>query len=44
MNREINTDNVKAQMRKGFWYSILSILSRGDEYASSLIKILKDAG
>ncbi len=44
MNREINTDNVKAQMRKGVLeYSILSILSRGDEYASSLIKILKDA-
>ncbi|HPN46774.1 MAG TPA: PadR family transcriptional regulator, partial [Bacteroidales bacterium] len=40
----MNTDNVKAQMRKGVLeYSILSILSRGDEYASSLIKILKDA-
>lgn len=44
MNREINTDNVKAQMRKGILeYSILSILSQRDEYASSLIKILKEA-
>lgn len=42
--QEINTDNVKAQMRKGILeYSILSILAREDAYAPSLIKTLKEA-
>lgn len=41
---EINTDNVKAQMRKGVLeYCILSVLSRHDAYASELIQALKDA-
>lgn len=41
---EINTDNLKSQMRKGVLeYCILSILSNNDAYASSLISELKDA-
>ncbi|GAB1473824.1 PadR family transcriptional regulator [Bacteroidota bacterium] len=41
---EINTDNLKSQMRKGVLeYCILSILSNNDAYASSLIAELKDA-
>ncbi len=40
----INTDNVKAQMRKGILeYCILSILSKNDAYATSIINELKNA-
>ena len=40
----INTDNIKAQMRKGILeYCILSILSKNDAYATSIINELKDA-
>lgn len=40
----MNVDNVKAQMRKGILeYCILSILSRGDAYASQIISELKQA-
>ncbi len=43
--QEINTDNIKSQMRKGILeYSILTLLSREDAYAPSIIKRLKDAG
>ncbi|HCV16475.1 MAG TPA: PadR family transcriptional regulator, partial [Rikenellaceae bacterium] len=39
---EINTDNIKSQMRKGVLeYCILSILNNNDAYASSLISELK---
>jgi len=41
---DINTDNIKSQMRKGVLeYCILSILHNNDAYASSLISELKDA-
>ncbi len=41
---EINTDNIKSQMRKGvIEYCVLSILNNNDAYASSLIAELKDA-
>ncbi|MDR2585268.1 MAG: PadR family transcriptional regulator [Prevotellaceae bacterium] len=41
---EFNTDNIKAQMRKGVLeYCILSILNKNDAYASSLILELKEA-
>ncbi len=41
---DINTDNVKSQMRKGVLeYCILSILNNNDAYASELIAELKDA-
>ena len=37
-------ENTKAQMRKGVLeYCILSILSKGDAYASDIIKELKEA-
>ena len=40
----MNTENVKAQMRKGILeYCTLSILSKGDAYASEIIKELKTA-
>ncbi|MCD7971270.1 MAG: PadR family transcriptional regulator [Candidatus Azobacteroides sp.] len=40
----INVDNIKAQMRKGILeYCILSILSKGDAYASVIINELKDS-
>ncbi|MDR1810523.1 MAG: PadR family transcriptional regulator [Prevotella sp.] len=40
----INVDNIQAQMRKGILeYCILSILSKGDAYTSSIINELKDA-
>jgi PadR family transcriptional regulator PadR len=40
----INTDNIKAQMRKGILeYCILSILSKNDAYATSMINELKEA-
>lgn len=40
----VNVDNVKAQMRKGILeYCILSIISRNDAYASSIIAELKAA-
>ena len=38
----MNTENAKAQMRKGVLeFCILSILSRGDAYASDIINELK---
>jgi PadR family transcriptional regulator PadR len=41
---EINTENIKSQMRKGVLeYCILSILNNNDAYASSLIAELKEA-
>ena len=41
---EFNTDNIKAQMRKGVLeYCILSILDKNDAYASALISELKEA-
>lgn len=40
----MNIDNVKAQMRKGVLeYCILSIISRGDAYASDIINTLKES-
>jgi len=40
----MNTENVKAQMRKGVLeYCTLSILSRGYAYTSDIIKELKNA-
>lgn len=40
----MNAENVKAQMRKGVLeYCILSILSKQDAYASSLIQQLKES-
>ncbi len=40
----MNTENAKAQMRKGILeYCILSILSKGDAYASDIIKELKES-
>lgn len=40
----VNVDNIKAQMRKGILeYCILSILSKGDAYVSSLIGELRDS-
>ncbi|MDR2449192.1 MAG: PadR family transcriptional regulator [Prevotellaceae bacterium] len=45
MNVEtVNTDNVKAQMRKGILeYCILLILAKNDSYATSIIGELKTA-
>ncbi len=41
---ENNVDNVRAQMRKGVLeYCILSILNRGEAYASSILETLKAA-
>ena len=41
---EMNIDNIRAQMRKGILeYCILSIISRNDAYASSIIAELKAA-
>ncbi len=40
----INTDNIKAQMRKGILeYCILLILARNDAYATAIINELKSA-
>ncbi len=40
----MNAENVKAQMRKGVLeYCILSILSKQDAYASSIIRQLKES-
>ena len=40
----MNSDNVKAQMRKGVLeYCILLILSRNDVYATDIINILKES-
>jgi len=40
----MNTENAKAQMRKGVLeYCILSILSKGDAYPSDIIKKLKES-
>ncbi|MBE9488508.1 MAG: PadR family transcriptional regulator [Bacteroidetes bacterium] len=37
-------DNIKAQMRKGILeYCVLSIISKGDSYASSIISTLKES-
>ncbi len=44
MENNINSENIKSQMRKGFLeYCILSILRNRDAYASSIISVLKDA-
>ena len=44
MEKTINVDNAKAQMRKGILeYCILSILSREDSYAPRIISELKEA-
>ena len=44
MEKTINVDNAKAQMRKGILeYCILSILSRDDSYAPRIISELKEA-
>ena len=41
---DFNTDNIKAQMRKGVLeYCILSILDKNDAYASALISEMKEA-
>ncbi len=41
---QVNAENIKAQMRKGVLeYCILSILRKGDSYASPLIAELKAA-
>ena len=41
---DINTDNIKSQMRKGVLeYCILSILNNDDAYVSSLLEKLKEA-
>ena len=43
-NIQNNADNIKSQMRKGFLeYCILSILSKKDAYATSIISELKNA-
>lgn len=40
----MNTENVKAQMRKGILeYCILSILDKGDAYTSDIINRLKES-
>ena len=40
----MNSDNVKAQMRKGVLeYTILLILSKNDAYASDIINTLKES-
>ncbi len=40
----MNVENAKAQMRKGVLeFCILSILSKGDAYASDIIKKLKES-
>lgn len=41
---DTNVENIKSQMRKGVLeYCILSLLKRGDSYATSLISDLKEA-
>jgi PadR family transcriptional regulator, regulatory protein PadR len=40
----MNTDNAKAQMRKGVLeYCIMAILAKQDAYASDIIQLLKEA-
>lgn len=40
----MNAENTKVQMRKGVLdYCILSVISRGEVYASDILTILKDA-
>lgn len=40
----MNVDNTKVQMRKGILeYCILSIIARGEVYASDILETLKDA-
>ena len=42
---EVNVENVRSQMRKGVLeYCILSILDKGESYASAIIESLKSAG
>ena len=42
---EVNVENVRSQMRKGVLeYCILSILDKGESYASAIIETLKSAG
>ena len=44
MEKTVNAENVRAQMRKGVLeYSILLLLAKEDAYASSLITKLKEA-
>ncbi|MFH0892150.1 MAG: PadR family transcriptional regulator [Candidatus Falkowbacteria bacterium] len=43
-NLEINTENTKAQMRKGILeYCILLVISRGKVYSSDILRALKEA-
>ena len=42
---EVNVENVRSQMLKGVLeYCILSILDKGESYASAIIESLKSAG
>lgn len=44
MDKKINTENAKAQMKKGILeYCILAIISRGEAYASDILDELKRA-
>jgi PadR family transcriptional regulator PadR len=44
MEKNVNTENVRAQMRKGVLeYCILLLLAKEDAYASSIITKLKEA-
>lgn len=44
MTPDVNTDNTKAQMRKGFLeFCILLIISKGEVYASDILQKLKNA-
>lgn len=44
MEKNVNTENVRAQMRKGVLeYCILLLLAKEDAYASSIITRLKEA-
>ena len=44
MNKDLQTENTKAQMRKGFLeFCILLIISRGRAYASEILSELKQS-
>ena len=44
MEKNVNTENVRAQMRKGVLeYCILLLLAKEDAYASSIISKLKES-
>ena len=44
MEKDVNTENVRAQMRKGVLeYCILLLLAKEDAYASSIISKLKES-